>query len=271
MKLLSLLLCLILFTYVFSLEEDAIKNMQDMQKCNAPNNNAYVTPITTKICTSITPTLEAGGDYKGECCKVTANTDPLFSFKASYHENWKQKVCETLGVSENTSEEELRKKLSYSVIKDQCTVLKEKSLLADLYSTALLTVDGKVSYDCGSGEKSFSASDFFPTNENEQMTKDILDCNVEYTEKNCGKRGTKLGSSNTQCCWCETTYLNPVLPSAQTCMGYTNDKFKNSLNTMMTSFKSAGLNVEYKCSCTNKNGGSVRGSFSTVSGEVTVE
>lgn len=89
--------------------------------------------------------------------------------------------------------------------------------------------------------------------------------------KNCGKRGTKLGSSNTQCCWCETTYLNPVLPSAQTCMGYTNDKFKNSLNTMMTSFKSAGLNVEYKCSCTNKNGGSVRGSFSTVSGEVTVE
>jgi hypothetical protein len=258
MKVLSLVLCLILFIYVFSLEEDAIKNMQDMQKCDAPNNNAYVTPVTTKICTSITPTLEAGGDYKGECCKVTAYNDPLFSFKVSFHENWKQKVCETLGVSENTSEEELRQKLSYTIIKDKCSVLKKKSLLADLYSTALLTVDKKVSYDCGTGEKTFSANDFFPINEEEQMVKDILDCNVEYTEKNCGKRGTKLDSSNTQCCWCETIYLNQIIPNVQTCMGYSNDKFKNSLDTMMTTFKSTGLNVEYKCSCTNKNGGSVK-------------
>ena len=271
MKVLSFLICLILFTYVFSLDEDAIKSMQDMEKCNAPNNNAYVTPVTTKICTSITPTLEAGGDYKGQCCKVTANTDPLYTFKASYHENWKQKVCEMFGLSENTSEEELRQKLSYSVIKDQCSVLKEKSLLADLYSTALSTVDGKASFDCGSGEKTFSASDFFPTNESEQRTKDILDCNYEYTEKNCGKRGTKLGSSDIQCCWCDTTYLNPVLPNAQVCMGYANDNLKSTLNNMMTTYKSTGLNVEYKCSCTNKNGGTVKASFNTVSGEVTVE
>lgn len=271
MKLINILLCLFLFIDVFSLDEDAIKNMEDMQKCNAPNSNAYVTPITTQTCTSITPTLEAGGDYKGECCKVTANTDPLFSFKVSYNENWKQKVCEMLGVSENTSEEDLRSKLSYSVIKDQCDVLKESSLVVDLYSKSLLTVDGKVSYDCGNGVNSFSSSDFFPTNEKEQRAKDIADCNVEYTEKNCGKRGTKLNSDAIQCCWCETTYLNPILPTAKVCLGLSNEDFKSTLNNMMTSYKSAGLNIDYKCSCTNKNGGSVKGSFNTVSGEVIVE
>jgi len=270
MKILIFILCLIMFIDVFSLDEDTIKNMQDIQKCNAPNN-ANVYPITTQSCTSITPTLEAGGEYKAECCKVTADRDILFSFKSGYHENWKQKACESLGVSENTSEEELRKMLSSTAIKDQCALLKKNSLAIDLYSISILTVDGKVSYDCGNGEKSFSSSDFFPTNENEQIAKDILDCNIEYTEKNCGKRGSKLNSDATQCCWCETTYLNPILPSAQVCMGYKNDIFKSTLNNMMTTYKSTGLNVEYKCSCTNKNGGSVKGNFNTVSGEVTVE
>jgi len=271
MKVLSILLCLILFIDVFSLDEDAIKNMQDMQKCKAPNDNAYVTPVTTKACTSITPTLEAGGDYKGQCCKITANTDPLFTFKIGYNENWKKKVCEMFGLSESTSEDELRNKLSYTVIKDQCDVLKDNNLVVDLYSRALSTVDGKVSYDCGSGEKSFSASDFFPTNEKEQRAKDIVDCNVEFTEKNCGKRGTKLNTSSIQCCWCQTIYLNPVLPNAQVCMGFANDDFKSTLNNMMTTYKSSGLNIEYKCSCTNKNGGTVKGSFNSVSGEVVIE
>ena len=40
---------------------------------------------------------------------------------------------------------------------------------------------------------------------------------------------------------------------------------------MMATYKFSGLNLEYKCSCINKNEGSVKGSFNTISGEVNIE
>ena len=70
-----------------------------------------------------------------------------------------------------------------------------------------MDINGEVKYDCGTGEVIFSAKDYKPTDEDELIDKDYIDCYTEFTEKSCNKRSMKLSSDDSQCCWCETIYL----------------------------------------------------------------
>ena len=276
MKLFYILFCLINFNNIFSLDNEQINNSQDYEKCNqAGNNNPF--QITTNTCTSVTSSLEESGDDKGQCCKLTGDWDILLTYKSVYHENWKKMVCQMYGVSENISEEELRKLIAPNNPNTKCELLTYKSKLMSLYTSALSTIDGKISYDCGDGESTLYAKDVYPRDEKEEIAKDIADCNFQYTEKNCYKEGSKLTSSLTQCCWCETIFLSQELSNSnsQVCMGFRSDIFEQSLNTMLNamlnSYKNYNINLEYKCTCSNKNGNTMKGSFDTISGNVSVQ
>ena len=70
-----------------------------------------------------------------------------------------------------------------------------------------MDINGEVKYDCGTGEVIFSAKDYKPTDEDELIDKDYIDCYTEFTEKSCNKRSLKLSSDDSQCCWCEKVSL----------------------------------------------------------------
>ena len=270
MKKLSSLFCFLLIFHVFSIEvtDDQAKYMRDTQKCKMANN--YGTEVTLNQCTSITPSFEAGGDYKSECCKIIANWDILHSYKVQYHENWKKMVCQLFRVDESISEEELRNVVYSNQLKNQCEIYQIKSKSTTLYSDSLLTIDGKIQYNCGDGENTFYSEDFHPVSDVEILAKDIIDCNVQYLEKSCYKQGNKNSSGLSQCCWCETKYLTQELSSAnsQVCIGFNTDLFKESITNMKNVYDNSNLKLEYSCKCENKNGVKLSASFNTVNGDL---
>lgn len=270
MKTIQILFCFILFSFVFS-DDDAAKSIQDTLKCNVPNSNPST--ITTQSCTSITPTLEAGGIYKGKCCKIIQTPNYLNNYKMLFKENWRQMVCQMFGLSEDLSDEEINAKIGLNQKDIQCKVITDYSQLTTLYSFSLLTIDKKVIYDCGDGETTFYSNNFVPENEEQELGKDIIDCNVENFEKDCYKRAGKLSSSLSQCCWCETNYLNQEMAAANSehCFGYRNDEFAETLNNLQNSYSSYNLKMEYICNCYDKDGNNVRGRFNTVTGDLNVE
>ena len=270
MKASLFLLEFLLFSFVFS-DNDEIKYNQDSFKCAAPNANPYA--ITTQTCTSITPSLEAEGIYKGKCCKLVKNPDLLRNFKMLYKENWKKMVCQMYGINENYSDEQINSIIGSNYKDTKCQIITNLSKLTTLYSESLLSIDGKVEYDCGEGEKTFYTNNFVPENEDEQLGKDIVDCNIEFAEKNCYKAGEKLSTSLAQCCWCETKYLTPEYAAAngEVCMGFRNDNFLQTLNNMLNTYTSSNMKIEYKCNCYDKNGYNSKGSFNSATGDLNVE
>jgi hypothetical protein len=275
MKRISIVLYALLVLQVFSdVNEDAIFT-QDTLKCNQPNYNPL--QISTEACTSINPLLESTGSYKGKCCRVTANMDPLVPMKIAYHENWKKTTCQLYGVDESISDDELRKLVYGNKPKDQCQLLLDYGLTrtTSLYASALLTEDKKVQYNCGDGEQTFYLSDFVPKNELEALSKDIYDCNnsnENYLKKNCYKQGNKLMSDIGQCCWCETNLLGQGLSASSTkaCTGFNSNTFRETLNSMRNSHMNSGLKMNFNCRCTNKRGETITASFDTISSDVVI-
>ena len=275
MKRISIVLYALLVLQVFSDDNEQAIYTQDTYKCNQPNYNPL--QISTDTCTSINPLLESTGNYKGQCCRVTANWDPLIPMKTAYHENWKKTACQLYGVDESISDDELKKLVYANKPKNQCQHLLDYGLTRTtfLYSTALLTEDKKVQYNCGDGEHTFYLSDFVPKNELEALSKDILDCgnsNENYIEKNCNKQGNKLMSDIGLCCWSETTYLGEQMNtlSTKSCTGYNSETFRETLNGIRNNFMNSGLKMSFKYRCTNKRGETINASFDTISSDVVI-
>jgi hypothetical protein len=248
--------------------------IQDNIKCS----NAMDDPskLTASKCNEATPLLESKGFYKGECCKIKATSDPLFSLKRNYKDNWKKMAISIYHVDENISEEDLREvaiaKESDGPI-EMCEILLDNPRQAYLYEIALTKVNKTLKYDCGSGEKTFNARNFIPKTEKEEIEKDLVDChnaNENYSEKRCFKQGNKLLSDNTQCCWCEFTEEGQTSPEG--CMGTRIDQMKE----FFTDYKKVLLSFDPKrkakitCRCANNKNEMINVKFDTVSDDMTI-
>lgn len=272
MKRINIVLYAILFLEVFTIEDQAAYN-QDLLKCDQPNYNPY--QITAQKCAEITPYLSGTGMDKGQCCKITANWDPLLSFKTAYRENWKAMACQLYGIDPSISDDQLRQVVFANQPNEKCQIIRDNNKKIDLYSSALLTMDKKIVYNCGYGDETFYADYFVPYNDLEALAKDFADCNnmnENYIEKNCYKQGNKLLSDKTQCCWCETTYFTQILSgqNSKVCMGSNINMFAESLNNMKNAYIATGLQMKYSCRCTNKYGQVINGGFDTTTGQVFV-
>lgn len=250
--------------------ENTQKSVMDSQKCSEANSlGAQISPST---CHNIEKDFQATGNLKGQCCYINANLDPLYSHKFVYHEQWKEKLCQLYGLTTNCSEEELRKMLSGSSINTLCMHFTEFQKKWSLYSMALRTLDKKITYDCGEGETTMSTTDFYASSEEDKFSKDSADCMDQYTEKTCQKMGSKVLSDNSQCCWCETQYLNSAMSAAnsQTCQGFEIAHFKDYFQNMKISYSIAQIQLLYSCNCVDKTGKQRKGSLNTSTGEIEI-
>ena len=64
-----------------------------------------------------------------------------------------------------------------------CNALIKKFRNVELYAISFTAYDGKISYNCGTGEETFEIKDFYPYNEEEKNYKDLIDCRVQINEK----------------------------------------------------------------------------------------
>lgn len=269
MSILRIILFNILVLQVISLDESTIYT-QDVAKCIQPNS---LGEITTEKCTSITPSLESTGSFKGQCCRVTYVNDASLSYKKLFGENWKEKVCQIYGLDTDLTENEIIDKLSLGYEQNTCTHFTDTGKNIALYSLSLSAVDGDINYNCGDGEQNFNYKTFVPTYDYEKISKDMADCGHEFDEKNCSKRASKLKTDDIQCCWCESTNLGDEANgySIQLCNGYTTDGLEDILNNSVESQKKAGLKNKMTCSCLDRNGKTTNFLYNSITGEVIVE
>ena len=274
MKILSFtfILQLILFIQIHSsiMEKlDAQLIEAEGAKCEQANHQN----INVDECVKISPSLQLTGINEGQCCKISLNSDILFSYKLNFGEDWRKKLAELYNIDENITEEELREKYFLPQEMNMCQIMIKSVSNFLLYQFSLLSTDGLVKYDCGEGEKTFNLKEYHPTDEDEIFDKDMADCQTEISEKNCQKKGMRVSSNDAQCCWCEKIPLSQeTLPfKTKGCNGYGITNFKEHLTKDLNINKARNLKFEQKCECYNKSGKTNKGSFNTVTGEVLIE
>ena len=238
-------------------------------KCEQANHQN----INVDECVKISPSLQLTGINEGQCCKISLNSDTLFSYKLNFGEDWRKKLAELYNIDENITEEELREKYFLPQEMNMCQIMIKSISNLLLYQFSLLSTDGLVKYDCGEGEKTFNVKEYHPTDEDEIFDKDMADCQTEISEKNCQKKGMRVSSNDAQCCWCEKIPLSQeTLPfKTKGCDSYGITNFKEHLTKDLNINKARNLKFEQKCECYNKSGKTNKGSFNTVTGEVLIE
>ena len=265
MKAISLfLLCSLLFNQISSQDNAMI---HDMTKCG--EKNMYGATVTTDTCTSVSSVFESPDS---ECCKLETVSDEIQNLKATYGENWKSVICQMIGISESTSEEEIRNTYYPPETRTTCQYFMKSSKIPTLFGLAYTTLNNQVTYNCGNGDEIFDAKKYYPTNSVEALAKDSFSCNTQYSQKDCIKSGNKLINGEWQCCWCQTTYLNQAMSSANSneCMSYMKSTFEQNLKFLLETYRTQGQNMEYSCTCSDPNGANMQGKFDTSTGEISV-
>ena len=136
-----------------------------------------------------------------------------------------------------------------------------------------MDINGEVKYDCGTGEVIFSAKDYKPTDEDELIDKDYIDCYTEFTEKSCNKRSLKLSSDDSQCCWCEKVSLKGEEneENRKECTSFRISKMKELLQKQLKYVQDQDEKFEYKCDCYNRKGNNIKASYNTVTGDILIQ
>ena len=230
--------------------------------------------INVDECVKISSSLQLTGINEGQCCKISVSMDTLLQYKLRFGEDWKKRAIEYFKLDENITEEELRNKYFLPEDNNFCGLMIKIVGNLQLYQLSSLSVDGSAKFDCGEGEKIFKSKEYYPTDKDEIFDKDMIDCQLEFSEKNCNKRGIRLSSDNAQCCWCEKIALSQdefLSDNYKECTGCRISDFKEILTKALNSAKERNSKFEYKCECYNNIGKTIKGSYNTVTGEVLVE
>ena len=250
---------------------------KELSKCLIPFiNSGNSSSIDVDKCTAISPSLESlelGEMYKGKCCKLSIFVDNIYYYKRSYGENWEKMIKKEFNIEEDITEEEIRSKYLPSKNQDICFLLLDSLKGASLYQMSLTDSNRKVKYDCGNGEEIFSAKDYHPTDEDELIDKESIDCYNEFTEKGCNKRSTKLSSDDNQCCWCEKVYLQSESKekNRKECEFYRISRMKELLQKQLKNNKDQDEKFEYKCDCYNRKGNKIKASYNTMTGDILIQ
>ena len=129
--------------------------IHDMTKCG--EKNMYGASVTTDICTSTSSVFESSDS---ECCKLESVSDDIQSLKAQYGENWKSVICQMIGISESTSEEEIRNTYYPPETRTNCQYFMKSSKIPSLFGLSYTTLNNQVVYNCGNGDEIFDAKKY---------------------------------------------------------------------------------------------------------------
>ena len=273
-KILFILQLLVFIKVNSSLDIDGPSINKERQKCMEPFYQlSEDSEIDTDKCLAISSSLELAGKNKGKCCKINIDHDPLYTYQQRYGENWKKTIIKEFDLDENITEEEIRSKYLPSKKQSSCILTLDLVRDLSLYQYSFIDINREVKYDCGNGEEIFKAKDYHPTNEDEILEKDIMDCYLEFTEKNCNKRGMKVFSDKVSCCWCnrQSFYEDEAFDSIKWCRPFIISNMKEELQTELENTEIDNNRIEFKCDCYNKDGKIIKAGYNTVTGDVFIE
>ena len=242
----------------------------DFEKCLNKNkeNIQNISSMSTKTCTSLNSSFK---NKKDKCCKITVNYDTLQQLKQNFPEDWKKKAAQLYRFDEKLSEKEIREK--YVPVKKQnlCSLMTgdEDYNSNYLYGSSIFSYDGKVTYDCGSGEKSFDGKKYSPKKQQYKLFKDMLDCQFQTTESNCHKSASKFITKDMLACWNKVNKYdkNYGHPDKEQCRGYQVKDYKNEFKRIFKDYLRRSEKIEETWNCVDKSGKKRRIYMNTYTGK----
>lgn len=268
MSFLNLLLFNLLIIYSTSYEKYTfnIKN-EDLRKCSVSKNN---NSPTVEQCTSKTPSLIGRGINESQCCRVIFKEDPFYYYKSKYGENWKKEYMKSKNINENQIESEINRIYNSVNEKKMCIPLNKNLKDLELYFLSNGTIERTLKYNCGNGEETFNKKNFYPSNEEEKNSYDIVECQFETNEKNCYKKSSKLFIDNNQCCWCQENYIFPdSMSSSGACKAFPISGLKNKFEEILKQKKDKKFKM--RCICSDKKGKKVTASLNSFYNKISIE
>ena len=263
-KILFLILLLKIFSSE-SLNEKNIFDSDDIKTCFKYSEKIKnISPITANPCSSINSSLEL---KQNKCCRCTVDYDPLQEIKNYFPENedWKKQISKMYGFDENLPEEVIREKYFKITKKNFCSLMTEDEDFnnLNLYSNAILISHdkGKVTYDCGDGEKTFDPKKYIPQKQQYKSIKDLIDGRFQNNEASCHK----TASDNMLACWHKIE--NPDLVR---CFGYQESEYKEKFKNRFKDYLKRNEKIEESWSCANKNGKVIKIYMNTFTGKFSI-
>jgi len=229
----------------------------DFEKClNINKNNIQnLSTMSTKTCTSLNSSFK---NKKDKCCKITINYDTLQQLKQNFPEDWKKKAAQLYRFDENLSEKEIREKYVKVQKQNLCSLLSgdEDFNKNYLYGSSVFSYGGKVTYDCGSGEKSFDGKTYSPKKKQYKLFKDMFDCQFQTTEANCFKTASKFLTNEMLACWNKVNKYDKEYghPDREQCRGYQVKDFKSEFQRKYKDLLSSREKIEETWTCVDKSG-----------------
>ena len=220
---------------------------------------------TTNPCSSINSSLQK---KQNKCCRCTANYDPLKEMKIRFPENWKKQISKLLPIDENLSEQELREKYFKIKKTNFCSHMAKDEDFNNLniYVKAINRVEGKVTCDCGDGEKSFDPEKYNPQKQQYKILKDKSDCIFQNNESSCHKTASKFLTDDMLACWHKIESPNVVK-----CNGYQGSEYKDKFKKMFKDYLKRSEKIEDTWNCVNKKGKKIKIYMNTFTGKFSIE
>ena len=248
----------------------------DFRRCSETNVED-LSSTASKVCSSINSSFKRDTD---QCCLIVMTIDTLQDLKKKYPENWKKKASEEYGFDENLSEEEIREKYVKNKRHNSCSLMTgdEDYRIYNLYMNSQFSYGGKISYDCGDGEKSFKTKDYIdyiPKQQKFKIVKDIVMCLRETNEANCHNAASKFLTEDVLACWNTANTFKDDLgySDIEECRGYKISEYKSEFASIFTSELKGYQNyhrnpVEKTWKCVDKSGKKIQIYMNTKTGKL---
>ena len=249
-------------------------NSDDFEKCLKINkeNIQNMSSMTTKTCSSLNSSFK---NKKDKCCRITLNYDTLQQLKQNFGEDWKKKVAQMYNFDEKLSEKEIREK--YVPVKKQnlCSLMTgdEDYNSNYLYGSTIFSYDGKVTYDCGNGEKSFDGKKYNPKKQQYKLFKDMFNCQFQTTESNCHKSASKFISNDMLACWNKVNKYdkNYGFPAREECRGYQASLYKTEFKKKFKDYVRRSEKIEETWYCVDQKGKKIQIYMNTFTGKFNIK
>ena len=268
-KLILYIALLLKINLSISKEEFDFFDKDDYEKCISLNKEAILSTSSNK-CSSINSSLKLKED---RCCKLTINIDVLQQLKNNFPENWRIKYSQLYGFDENLSEDEIREKYVKNRKESACILMTGDEEFRNfiLHDSSKLSINGKINYDCGDGEKIYKTKEYIPKQHKFKILYDSRECIGKTNETDCHNSASKFLTDDVLACWNTINYYdkkNIGFSAEERCIAYSAKEYKSEFTRKFKNYKLLRNIIEETWKCVDRNGKRIQIYMNTKTGKI---
>ena len=180
-----------------------------------------------------------------------------------------------VGFDQNLSEEEIREKYVKNSKQNICNLMTGDEDYKNyvLYESSRFSAGGKITYNCGDGEKSYKTKEYIPKQHIFKMLKDTTECSRQTNETECHNAASKFLTDDVIACWNTVNFYDDsqfIPRDSEGCTGYLVSEYKERFTIMFKNYKIINKKIEETWNCVDKSGKKIQIYMNTITGKLKI-